>query len=324
MRPVRSGAALVVVGAILGVACGDDDETQSSTASSIAVVTSAASASTAPATTTPPTTTTPAPTTAATPTTATPTTSTTTTTVATVPAEWIEVDDLPAWAFPPCCADTWKAPGPSPALPSTGDPLEDGVYFADIAAWSPARPDTVTLAIHRFERCGAKAEDDSSECASWGPDAVYVEAGSVEREIALDDAFEVGMTGFECEDGDIGGQMFRGDGPSLARLWSALEADYDRWVRGPLETGVAAGDLAVQLDADPASPFERACPSDDFYLELVWPAADGPALLFQSLATLDPASDTPAPRGPEQLLLPAAFEIREGHPVLYLYEGFRS
>ena len=86
-----------------------------------------------------------------------------------------------------------------------------------------------------------------------------------------------------------------------------------------------AADLTVQLDADPASPFKRTCYGvDDAYLELVWTVADGPALLFQSLVVLEPEADAPVPRPPEQLLLPAALEIREGHPVLYLYEGFRS
>ena len=261
--------------------CGDDDETQASTASSSAVATSAASATTEPAATTPATTTTdhhdhddtPAP----------------TTTVAAVPAGWVEVDELPAWAFPPCCADTWKAPGRSPALPATGDPLEDGVYFADIAAWSPEQPDTVTLAVHRFERCGSLAENVSHECASWGPDEVFVDSASVEREFTLDDAFEVGITGFECEGTNIGGQSFRGDGSSLAALWSALEADYARWVRDPFDPGVPAGDLTVQLDADPESPFKRTCYGvDDAYLELVWDGDDGPSLLFQALAVLNP------------------------------------
>ena len=96
-------------------------------------------------------------------------------------------------------------------------------------------------------------------------------------------------------------------------------------MRGPLDSGVPVADLTVQLDADPASPFKRTCyGADDAYLELVWTGADGPALLFQSLVTLDPGADTPVPRAPEQLLLPAAFEIREGQPVLYLYEGYRS
>jgi hypothetical protein len=246
--------------------------------------------------------------------------------VAAEPAGWAEVDDLPAWAFPPCCADTWKAPGPSPALPANGAPLEDGVYFAYITAWSPAQPDTITLAIHRFVSCGSRADDASDECSNWGPDEVYVEADSIEREMTLDDEFEVGITGFECEGTDIGSQSFRAHGPSLARLWSALEADYARWVRGPLDAGVPVGDLTVQLDSDPASPFKRTCYGvSDAYLELVWSGGDGPSLLFQSLLTLDPGSDPPAPRRPEQLLLPpAALEIREGHPVLYLYEGFRS
>jgi hypothetical protein len=56
----------------------------------------------------------------------------------------------------------------------------------------------------------------------------------------------------------------------------------------------------------------------------VWKVDDGPGLLFQSLVTLNPEEDTPEPRRPEQLLLPAALEIQDGHPVLYLYEGFRS
>jgi hypothetical protein len=217
--------------AIIGVACGDDDQTGASTVPSITAVTSTASATIDPITTT--TTRTPVTTTTTTPA----RTTTTTTTVAAVPAGWVEVDDLPAWAFPPCCADTWKAPGPSPALPSNGAPLEDGVYFADIVAWSPAQPDTVTLAIHRFERCGSLAESASHECSNWGADEVYVEADSIDREMTLDDAFEVGITGFECDGTNIGGQMFRGVGSSLAQLWSALEADYARWVRGPLDTG---------------------------------------------------------------------------------------
>jgi hypothetical protein len=312
----------VVVAAIVGAACGDDDATRPSAASSTAVVTSAASPTVEPITTTTTTTTTTTPATTTTPTTTAPTT-----TMADVPAGWVEVDDLPAWAFPPCCADTWKAPGPSPTLPATDAPFADGVYFAEFAAWSPTTPDVVTLAIHRFERCGSLAETASHECSNWGPDEVYVEAASIEREIPLDDAFEVGITGFECDGTNIGSQSFRARGHSLARLWSALEADYARWVRGPLDTGVPAGDLTVQLDADPASPFKRSCYGygDDAYVELVWSGGDGPSLLFQSLLTLDPGADTPTPRRPEQLLLtPAALEIREGHPVLYLYEGFRS
>ena len=95
-------------------------------------------------------------------------------------------------------------------------------------------------------------------------------------------------------------------------------------MRGPVETGVPVGDLTVQLDADPASPFKRTCYGDNSYLELVWKVDDGPGLLFQSLVILNPDEDTPVPRRPEQLLLPAALEIQEGHPVLYLYEGFRS
>jgi hypothetical protein len=198
------------------------------------------------------------------------------------------------------------------------------VYYVDVAAWSPAQPDVVTLAIHGFERCGPLAEDASHECSSWSPDDVYVGAESVEREMVLDDGFEVGITGFECDGTDIGARLYRGRGSSLAALWSALESDYARWVRGALETGVPVGDLTVQLDADPASPFKRTCDGvDDAYLELVWAAPDVPAVLFQSLVTLDPEADAPVPRAPEQLLLPAALEVRDAQPVLYLYEGFR-
>lgn len=305
-RPV---VAILVVCAIVATGCGDDDETQSPTASS-PVATSVASATTEPAATTPATTTTtPAP----------------TTTVAAASAAWVEVDELPDWAFPPCCADTWKAPGPSPALPATDDPLEDGVYFADIATWSPTQPDSVTFAVHRFERCGSLAEDLSHECAGWGPDEVFVESDSIEREFTLDDTFEVGITGFECEGTNIRGQLFWGDGSSLAALWSALEADYATWVRDPFDPDVPAGDLTVQLDADPESPFKRTCYGvDDAYLELVWDGGDGPSLLFQALLFLNEGADTPVPRTPEQLLLPAALEIRQGHPLVYLYEGFRS
>ena len=90
-------------------------------------------------------------------------------------------------------ADTWKAPGPSPALPSTGATLENGVYYADIAAWSPTQPrQAVTLTIHRFERCGSLADDPSHECTSWGPDEVYVADDSIKRKCTLDNAFEVG------------------------------------------------------------------------------------------------------------------------------------
>jgi hypothetical protein len=319
-----AGVALLGLCAVIGAACGDD-ETRESTASSLAVATTTAAATTEPAASPTPVTTTPATTPATTTTTPATTTPATSTTVAAVPAGWVEVEELPAWAFPPCCADTWKAPGPSPALPTTGEPLEDGVYFADITTWSPTEPDTVSLAIHRFERCGSLAEDVSHECSSWGPDEVFVDSDSIEREFTLDEAFEVGITGFECEGTNIGGQLFRGDGSSLAALWSALEADYAEWVRVPFDPAVPAGDLTVQLDADPESPFKRTCYGvDDAYLELVWDGGDGPALLFQGLVILNTGEDTPVPRTPEQLLSPAALEIREGHPVLYLYEGFRS
>jgi hypothetical protein len=318
-RTKRAGFAFLGVCAIIGAGCGDDDETRATTTSSVAVSTSGGAATTEPAPATPPTAATTTTTTIPATTTAAPTA-----TAAAVPAGWMEVDDLPAWAFPPCCADTWAAPGPSPALPATGDGLEDGVYFADIATWSPAQPDTVTLAIHRFERCGPLAEDVAHECASWGPDEVFVDSDSIERKFTLDDAFDVGITGFECEGTNISGQSFRGDGSSLAELWSALEADYATWVRAPFDPDVPAGDLTVQLDADPASTFKRTCyGADDAYLELVWAGVDGPALLFQSLLILNPDQDAPVPRRPEQLLLPAVLEIRDGLPVLYLYEGYR-
>jgi hypothetical protein len=239
----------------------------------------------------------------------------------------VPVDDLPAWAFPPCCADYWKAPGPSPALPTAGQPLADGVYYVQIAGWSPDAPDTVTLTVRRFESCDRLDELGYAVCEpSWGPDNVGIMPDEeIDVELALDDALRVGLVGVECVDGFTEGRQFRGDGPGLATLWSALEADYATWVRGALEQGTDSFALAEQLAADPASPFRPACPEQGALQGLVWTSPAGPALLFQILATMapPPAMDV-VPRAPADLLQPVALEIDGGTPTLYLYEGFIS
>jgi hypothetical protein len=239
----------------------------------------------------------------------------------------VPVDDLPAWAFPPCCADYWKAPGPSPELPAAGQPLADGVYSVQIAYWSPGAPDTVTLTIRRFERCDRLDELGYVVCdPSWAPDTVGIMPDEeIDVELALEDTLRVGLVGVECVDGFTEGRPFTGDGPGLAALWSALEADYATWVRGALEQGTDSFALAEQLAADPDSPFIPACPEQGALQGLVWTSPGGPALLFQALATLapPPAMEVVA-RSPADLLQPATLEIDGGAPILYLYEGFIS
>lgn len=316
----RGWSKLIVGGALLlaVTACGDDD---ADTGSSGSVTTAPAPATTEPATTPP---TTAPPTTAATttpPSTAAPSTSAAPTT------GWEIVDELPAWAFPPCCADVWKAPGPSPQLPAGDTPLEDGVYYAEISEWSPATPDRITLTIHRFERCDRLAELGTQECDSmWAPDNVDVlDEGAIEREFPLDASFGAGMTGISCDDGtNFDGVLYNGDGPALEELLTALETDYDTWVRKPLEAGTDQMALMEELAADPASPFSIVCDEIGVGFGLGWSADDGPTILFQSLPIYDLELDAVVPRSPAQLLLPASLEIVDGNPVLYLYESFRS
>lgn len=328
MNRARGGIVLVVaVGLMLG-GCGDDDDLDAGSASTITTIepASTSAVTSAPettASTTSTTTTRPA-------TTSEPATSTS---AGTEPGTWeeIDVDDLPAWAFPPCCADTWKAPGPSPELPAEGEPLADGVYFANIAAWSPTTPDQVTLTISRFERCDRLLElGYENECdPMWAPDnvAVVPEPG-IQRDFPLDASFAAGVTGTECPNGiDFVGRSFAGDGSALATMWSELEADYDEWVRGPLEAGTDAQVLAEQLAADPASPFTAFCgggPGGGAGGGLLWTAEGGPIVLFQSLPIYDLEQDAVVPRAPEDLLSPAALEVRDGTPILYLYQGFVS
>jgi hypothetical protein len=237
------------------------------------------------------------------------------------------VDDLPAWAFPPCCADYWKAPGPSPELPTAGQPLADGVYSVEIAEWSPDAPDTVTLTVRRFERCDRLDELGYVVCEpSWAPDNVGILPDTeIDVELPLDEAFRVGLVGVECVDGFTEGRQFTGDGPALAALWSALEADSAVWVRDALEEGTDSFALAEQLAADPASPFTAACPEQGSMQGLVWTSPAGPSLLFQVLATLAPPPEMGViPRSPADLLQPVALEINGGTPTLYIYEGYIS
>jgi hypothetical protein len=149
--------------------------------------------------------------------------------------------------------------------------------------------------------------------------------GEIDVELPLDDSFRVGLVGVECVDGFTEGRPFTGDGPGLAALWSVLEADYATWVRGALEQGTDTFALADQLAADPASPFGPACAEQDSLLGLVWTSAGCPSLLFQVLATAAPPPEMGViPRSPADLLQPAALEINDGTPTLYLYEGFIS
>lgn len=308
---------LAVMVGVLG-ACGDDDGADEPPATTPVPATAPSTTS---VTTTPTTQTTPTTAAATTVTTSPPTTAPTS-------SGWQPVEELPAWAFPPCCADVWKAPGPSPELPAAPDePLEDGVYFVEIARWSPDDSDQVTLRIHRFERCDRLAEQGHSECDSmWAPDNVAVAPeGAIERDFDLDSSFGVGMTGIDCADGtNFTGELYSGDGPALASLWSALEEDYAEWVRQPLESGTDAPALEAQLAADPASPFKIVCEDYGVGFGLGWEDEAGPQLLFQTLTMYHLDTDSVGPRSPEELLLPASLEVVDGNPVLYLYEGFRS
>ena len=323
----RAVVISVVIGAVLA-ACGGDDDVDAgggagltSTTESPAPATTATTPTSVPATT-------PAPvTTATTPAATTPAITATSTTAAPPAGTWVPADELPAWAFPPCCADYWKAPGPSPELPAPGEPLADGVYSVEIAEWSPEAPDAVTLTVRRFELCDRLGELGYFVCdPSWAPDNVGIMPdGEIDVDLPLDDTLAVGLVGVECVDGFTQGRPFTGDGPALAELWSALEADYATWVRGALEKGIDSFALAEQLAADPASPFIPACPEQGALQGVVWASPGGPALLFQALATLapPPAMDV-VPRSPADLLQPVALEIDDGTPTLYLYEGFIS
>jgi hypothetical protein len=237
----------------------------------------------------------------------------------------VPVDDLPAWAFPPCCADYWKVPGPSPELPTAGEPLADGVYSVEVAGWSPDNPEALTLTVRRFERCDRLDELGYFVCEpSWAPDNVGILPDTeIDVELPLDQALRVGLVGVECVDGFTEGRQFAGDGPALAALWAALDADYATWVRGALEQGTETFALAEQLAADPASPFTAACPEQGSMQGLVWTSPAGPSLLFQVLATLaPPPAMEVVPRSPADLLQPVALEINSGAPTLYLYEGY--
>lgn len=299
-------------------ACGGDDDVDAEGGAAITTPASTTASETTNPTTTVPATSAP-PTTAPATTTAAPTA-----TSGAAGGTWEAVDDLPAWAFPPCCADYWKAPGPSPELPTGTEPLADGVYYLRIADWSPSEPATVAMTIGRFELCAELGEGSCEP--GWSPENVAATLDpSIDRSFALDGVFRVGIVGVECVDGFTEGRQFTGDGNALASMWSALEGDYATWVRPALEAGVDSFALAEQLAADPASPFAAACPEQAAMQGLVWTAPDGPALLFQILGTFGPLPEVNViPRSPAALLLPVALEIEDGTPTLYLYEGFIS
>jgi hypothetical protein len=242
---------------------------------------------------------------------------------------WTEAE-LSPWAFPPAAAgDPWRAPGASPELPRDEAALADGVYYAEIADWSPDSPDSATLRVFRFELCDSITERDKLGCEldPTETDVGVLHEESIERGFELGSDMRVGLVASECNDGMPTGQRtFTGDGRALASLWTELEHDYDTWVRPQLQADVDPFNLAYAVAAEPESPFKAVCElSDGDYVDLVWNSPDGPRLMYQLLSAerLSEAGGFDV-RTPAELLRPVALEISEGQPTLYLYQAFIS
>jgi hypothetical protein len=255
--------------------------------------------------------TTPAPSSTAAATTSSPSTSTPPTT-AIEPAGWVDTDpaSIDAPTEPRCCASNWQVDEASPALPTGGSTLADGIYPA-FDELSNGADGSLDLTVNRFERCDVL---QPGACDDPGPDDYGTDdASEFVLPVPLDENLGVTIVGYErrTEPNVVWARpTATADGVALAEFLERLSTAYDTHVAVRLAAGATTESVTADFAANPRGGFEAEGVSSLIYRD---PFA--PPVLLQDL---DPTY------APTDYLGILALEVRGGRPTIVIYAGFYS
>ncbi|HUF97961.1 MAG TPA: hypothetical protein VMM60_07500 [Ilumatobacter sp.] len=325
-------AALVVVVALISVACGDEEPLEStvsvagSSATAAPATTVSATASTSPASTVPaatsPTTTGPS----TSPTSTSPTTTVPATTVVDDPTGWMQSDFQPA-AYVLGYSGNWDGP-PSPAAPNElSETPGDGFYAASlIEPWEPGDT-TLRVRVQRLEYCtlipgGCDYYEEGSNELNLDPTWQLV------LDVRLDSTSSVVVTGFSCF-AAAAAETKRATGADLADLFTSFAADYETAILPSVLQGVPSHEVAEAVAAAPTGGFVGEvdhCGEGDngFAGPLRYVHEDAPVLLLQTVTGWNEETDEPEPMQPTDLIGLQGVEYIDGVPTFYFYAGFYS
>jgi hypothetical protein len=232
---------------------------------------------------------------------------------------------FPTFGLVPCCGA--NATGPtSPEFTPTGQPLADGLYWADITNWSPDNPTGLGVSVRRLVPCA----DGVRQCyplgdGTYGADEVGLSDDERALDVTLDPSVAVELAGVDpaqVSSDSVGGVNRRSDGAALVELLSALAASYDELIGAPIAAGTSPETVVSDLRSNPRGGFTAA---PDQMGRLYFTDGDAPSVLFQSVGRLDAANvPQPLPRSGTSAVDLTALEVRDGVQTLYFYAGFIS
>jgi hypothetical protein len=232
---------------------------------------------------------------------------------------------FPTFGLVPCCGA--NATGPtSPEFTPTGQPLADGLYWADITNWSPDDPTGLGVSVRRLVPCA----DGVRQCyplgdGTYGADEVGLSDDERALQVTLDPSVAVELLGVDpaqVTSQSVGGVNRRSDGAALVGLLSALAASYDELIGAPIAAGTSPETVVSDLRSNPRGGFTAA---PDQMGRLYFTDGDAPSVLFQSVGRLDAANvPQPLPRSGTSAVDLTALEVRDGVQTLYFYAGFIS
>ena len=231
----------------------------------------------------------------------------------------------PEFGLVACCGA--NATGPtSPEFTPAGQPLADGLYWADVAAWSSDDPTRLGVSVRRLVPCA----DGVRQCSpagdgTYGADEVGLSDDERALDVTLDPSVAVELAGVDpaqVSSDSVGGVNRRSDGAALVDLLSALAAGYDELIGAPIAAGTSPETVVSDLRSNPRGGFTGA---PDQMGQLYFTDGDAPSVLFQSVGLLDAANvPQPLPRSGTSAVDLTALEVRDGVMTLYFYAGFIS
>jgi hypothetical protein len=234
-------------------------------------------------------------------------------------------EPFPEFGLVACCGANATGPA-SPDFTAEGQPLADGLYSADVTAWSADDPTRLDVSVRRLVPCA----DGVLECfprgdGTYGADEVGLSDDERALDVTLDPSVTVELLGVDPAQvslDSVGGVNRRSDGATLSGLFSALAESYDELIGVPVSGGTSPQDLVADLRANPRGGFSAA---PDQMGQLYFTDGDAPSVLFQGVAALDESNVfQPLPRSGTSAVDLTAIEVRDGAITLYFYAGFRS
>jgi hypothetical protein len=233
---------------------------------------------------------------------------------------------FPTFGLVPCCGANATGPA-SPEFTPAGQPLADGLYWADVTSWSADDPAKLGVTVRRLVPCA----DGVRQCnplgdGTYGADEVGLSDDERTLEIPLDASTPVELLGVDpaqiSSTNSVGGVNRRGDGTALSDLFAALAVSYDELIGAPIAEGTSSEAVVNDLRTDPRGGFSAA---PDELGQLLFTHADAPSILFQTVSRLDAANvPQPLPRSGTSAVDLTALEVRDGVMTLYFYAGFIS